>query len=211
MMLVNCMEMIFLDFCEELMTLQLKFRNDISKRLFSGSYKRDIDRKEKCVIVNGTEYPLLFDHMKVRDYEYNKESDRYEMIRNVKEEGSSISNEESSSEQFIHITDILNDFETYLKDSSHYVKNEALDIDDIIDGFAKVGIDTSDEMVKQYLLNYTCSLFCYGTKILENSDYDDKLREWCGDYKWKLIYRASEHKDKAKSFHKCCNMWKDQP
>ena len=198
----------FLDFCEELMTLQLKFRNDISKRLFSGSYKRDIDTKKKCVIVNGTEYPLLFDHMKVRDYEYNKESDRYEMIRNVKEEESSISNEESSSEQheqFIHITDILNDFETYLKDSSHYVKNEALDIDDIIDGFAKVGIDTSDEMVKQYLLNYTCSLFCYGTKVLENSDYDDKLREWCGDYKWKLIYRASEHKDKAKSFHKCCD------
>ena len=195
----------FLDFCEELMTLQLKFRNDISKRLFSGSYKRDIDTKKKCVIVNGTEYPLLFDHMKVRDYEYNKESDRYEMIRNVKEEESLISNKESSSEQFIHITDILNDFETYLKDSSNYVKNEALDIDDIIDGFAKVGIDTSDEMVKQYLLNYTCSLFCYGTKVLENSDYDDKLREWCGDFKWKLIYRASDHKYFVDSFHEYCD------
>ena len=55
------------------------------------------------------------------------------------------------------------------------------------------------------MVNYSNSLFCYGTKVLENSDYDDKLREWCGDCKWKLIYRASEHKDIVSSFHKCCN------
>ena len=35
--------------------------------------------------------------------------------------------------------------------------------------------------------------------------HDDKLREWCGDYKWKLIYRASEHEYTAKSFHECCD------
>ena len=41
---------------------------------------------------------------------------------------------------------------------------------------------------------------------LVNQQYDSYLREWIGnDYKWKLIYRASEHDYTAKSFHDCCN------
>ena len=42
------------------------------------------------------------------------------------------------------------------------------------------------------------------TQLL-SQQYDSKLREWCGDYQWKLIYRASEHDYKASSFHECCN------
>ena len=38
-----------------------------------------------------------------------------------------------------------------------------------------------------------------------NQQYDDKLREWAGDYQWKLLYRASEHGYTAKSFHECCD------
>ena len=38
-----------------------------------------------------------------------------------------------------------------------------------------------------------------------NQQYDNKLREWCGDYEWKLLYRASEHGYTASSFHECCN------
>ena len=38
-----------------------------------------------------------------------------------------------------------------------------------------------------------------------NQQYDDKLREWCGDYEWKLLYRASEHEYTARFFHKCCD------
>ena len=39
-----------------------------------------------------------------------------------------------------------------------------------------------------------------------SQQYDDKLREWCGSgYKWKLLYRASEHGYSAESFHKCCD------
>ena len=42
--------------------------------------------------------------------------------------------------------------------------------------------------------------------FLENSDYDDKMREWLGsDYDMKLLYRASEHGYTAKSFHKYCD------
>ena len=40
---------------------------------------------------------------------------------------------------------------------------------------------------------------------LVDKKYDAKLKEWAGDYKWRLIYRASEHGYTAKSFHECCD------
>ncbi len=41
---------------------------------------------------------------------------------------------------------------------------------------------------------------------LVDSQYDVKLREWLGnDYKWRLIYRASEHGYTSYSFHKYCD------
>ncbi len=43
-----------------------------------------------------------------------------------------------------------------------------------------------------------------GTQLV-NQQYDDILREWIGDYKWKLLYRASEHDYTAESFHKYCD------
>ena len=42
------------------------------------------------------------------------------------------------------------------------------------------------------------------TQIISHQ-YDNILREWVGDYKWKLLYRASEHGYTAESFHKCCD------
>ena len=41
--------------------------------------------------------------------------------------------------------------------------------------------------------------------VISEEKYDSYLREWVGDYKWKLLYRASEHGYTAKSFHECCN------
>ena len=40
---------------------------------------------------------------------------------------------------------------------------------------------------------------------LVNQQYDSYLREWTGDYKWRLIYRASEHEYTAESFHEYCD------
>ena len=53
-----------------------------------------------------------------------------------------------------------------------------------------------------YLKNPSESLT--NTQIV-NQQYDGKLREWCGDYEWKLLYRASEHEYTAKSFHEYCD------
>ena len=38
-----------------------------------------------------------------------------------------------------------------------------------------------------------------------SQQYDSYLKEWAGDYKWKLLYRASEHRYTAKSFHEYCD------
>ncbi len=58
------------------------------------------------------------------------------------------------------------------------------------------------KILKYYLKN--TSKLLVGTQIV-NEQYDDKLREWIGDYKWKLIYRTSEHGYKGESFHKYCD------
>ena len=200
----------------------------------------------RCLMVNGHEYKLMMNYMKLGDLQYNSEKDRDEIIRSIEDEyiystnnntesdeseesdesdeytesDEYIESDESENdfkeastksiidqyEQSIHITDILNDFENYLKAPSKYEKNDKLKIDDITNIFSVIGIDTSTDLVKNYLLNYTNSLFCYGTKVLENTEYDAKLREWLGnDYKWKLLYRASEHEYSAESFHDYCD------
>ncbi len=49
------------------------------------------------------------------------------------------------------------------------------------------------------------SEYLFNTQLV-NQRYDDKLQEWVGnDYKWKLIYRASEHDYTGKSFHEYCD------
>ncbi len=90
--------------------------------------------------------------------------------------------------------------------------------------------DISEEFLKQFddeqeLLNDLDAIHCDNTTIrvkisryylkkpsellpntyIVNQQYDSYLREWTGDYKWKLIYRASEHEYTAKSFHEYCD------
>ena len=90
--------------------------------------------------------------------------------------------------------------------------------------------DISEESLKQFddnaeLLNDLDAIRCHKSEIrakitrccfknhseflpdtqIVNQQYDDKLREWCGDCKWKLLYRSSEHGYSAKSFHQYCD------
>ncbi len=65
-----------------------------------------------------------------------------------------------------------------------------------------------DSFIRFKISNYCLknpSEFLPDTQIV-SQQYDDKLREWLGnDYKWRLIYRASEHGYTAKSFHDYCD------
>ena len=67
-----------------------------------------------------------------------------------------------------------------------------------------ISIDIKHSIVYNYILHYTSPL-CFGSQILDNTEYGEYIKEWCGDYKWKLLYRASEHKYTSKSFHKYCD------
>ncbi len=91
--------------------------------------------------------------------------------------------------------------------------------------------DISEESLRQFaddneLLNDLNTIHCKDTSIrlktsryylknrsrmlpdtqLVDIQYDVKFLEWLGnDYKWRLIYRASEHGYTAKSFHEYCD------
>ena len=65
-------------------------------------------------------------------------------------------------------------------------------------------IDMNNKDVRSFF-NPLYSPFLRNT-ILFGQEYDSYLREWLGnDYKWKLLYRASEHGYTAKSFHEYCD------
>ena len=179
--------------CHELMERKVSFGGDVLNSLVANT-KYGNKWKNRSLIVKKNRYEFVFDYIKLKSIlnymECNNECNRYEIIKKVSRPLTK---------------EVLNDFENYLRNPSTYAKNAELTVDNIFNVLYEIGVDTCDEEVKNYLLNYTPSLFCYGTKILENHDYDDKLREWLGiDHKWKLLYRASEHDYTAKSFDKYC-------
>ena len=184
----------FDEFCRELMEMRIPFKMDIMNRICNGFNEYGVGWKNRCLNVNNNTSRIFFNRMKelkLGQLTYNNEHNRIELLIN--------SFTPSAAE-------VLNDFEYYLKAPSTYTKNDNLKIDDIISLFYEIGIDISTELVENYLLNYTCSFFFYGSKVLENSNYDSILRRWLGNhYKWKLIYRASEHGYTAVSFHECCD------
>ncbi len=57
--------------------------------------------------------------------------------------------------------------------------------------------------ISQYYLKNPSELLV-NTQLV-NQQYDGKLREWIGDYKWKLLYRASEYDYTTSSFHEYCD------
>ena len=69
-------------------------------------------------------------------------------------------------------------------------------------------IQCDDSVIRLKISRYYLknpSEFLPNTQLV-NQQYDVKLREWLGsDYKWRLLYRASEHGYTAKSFHEHCD------
>ena len=64
--------------------------------------------------------------------------------------------------------------------------------------------DTSIRLkISRYYFKNPSELFP-NTQIV-NQQYDSILREWVGDYKWRLLYRSSEHGYSGESFHECCD------
>ena len=91
------------------------------------------------------------------------------------------------------------------KDISEESLNQFDDNVELLNDLDAIHCDDSDIRLKisRYYLKNPSELLV-DTQLVDKK-YDAKLKEWAGDYKWRLIYRASEHEYTAKSFHKCCN------
>ena len=89
------------------------------------------------------------------------------------------------------------------------ISDESLkQVDDDIDLLNDlIDIKSNESTIRLKICKYyikTPSVLLTNTNIV-NQKYDSYLREWLGDYKWKLIYRASEHEYTASSFHEYCD------
>ena len=91
------------------------------------------------------------------------------------------------------------------KDISEESLKQIDDDTELLNDLDAIHCDDSNIRLKisNYYLKNTSELLP-DTQIV-NQQYDAILREWVGNYKWRLLYRASEHEYSAKSFHECCN------
>ena len=181
----------FDEFCVELIEMRVSFRMDIMNRLYNGFNEYSIRWKNRCVMVNGNEYRLMFDCMKSRlvEFKNNNESDRIEIIKNIVKEISlssyddehySVDDDDSDNYEYniqsFKIMNLLNDFENYLKKPSQYIRNESINFRVINKLFESISIDIKHSIVYNYVLYYTSSL-CFGSQIMDNTEYDEYIKE----------------------------------
>ena len=91
------------------------------------------------------------------------------------------------------------------KDISEESLTQFEDDVELLNDFDAIHYEDSDIRVKisQLCLKNPSELLS-DTQLVKRQ-YDTILREWFGDYKWKLLYRSSEHDYTGKSFHKYCD------
>ena len=77
--------------------------------------------------------------------------------------------------------------------------------DELMNEMTMIGIKLNERERKEIRGCFYQPLFVNLSKIIDNNEYDKCLQIWVGDYKWKMIYRASEHGYTAESFHKYCD------
>ena len=177
------------EFCRELMEMNIRFKMDIMNRLYNGSNEYGVGWKNRSVVMNGNEYKMIFEYMKLRlsDMKYNDKDERLDFVFD-------------------------NKYEPIIQSFIKFIENEYSDYNTLIENldrrrvneFVNEGLmDMNNEDVQSFF-NPLYSPFLRNT-ILFGNEYDDKLREWVGDYKWRLLYRASEHGYTVKSFHEYCD------
>ena len=176
----------FDEFCVELKEMNIPFRMDIINKLCNDSNEYGIGWKNRCVVVNGNEYKMILNYMKLGEFQYNEETERIECVIDSKYES------------------IIQSFSTYLQDKS---KGEELrfEIDHkLLNSFLDAySLDMNNKDVQDFF--YPIYSPFLKESIISEEKYDSYLKEWVGDYKWRLLYRASEHGYRAESFHDYCD------
>ena len=178
----------FEEFCSELMELRISFRMDVMNRLYNGSNEFGVGWKNRCLIVNRNEYKLVFDYVKLKlsSIQLNDSSDRIESIIDD------------------HYEPIIQSFSNYLHDNSLAPELHSTINRKLLNSFlSDYPLDVTNRKVQSFF--YPIYSPFLKESIITEQQYDSYLKEWVGDYKWKLIYRASEHNYTSSSFHRCCD------
>ncbi len=132
----------------------------------------------------------LFDNECLKNIQYYKENNTFFINLNMK---------------------YLDVIEDYLKNGK-MINREMIETysdygnaDELMNEMKMIGIELSNDNIK-VIRGCFRSKFLKESTIIEDTQYDDVLKEWLGsDHKWKLIYRASKHGYTAESFHNRCN------
>ena len=177
----------FEEFCRELMEMRIPFRMDIMNRLYNGFNECGVGWKNRCVVVNGNDYKMMFDCIKwkLSELRYNEERERIECMI------------DGQYENFV------DEFSKYMQDCT-YNASHSLQVSLVMSFLKQYPMDMSNMGVYAFF-------FPSHSTVLPESDilgqqYDSYLREWLGNSEgWKLIYRASEHGYSASSFHDYCD------
>ncbi len=77
--------------------------------------------------------------------------------------------------------------------------------DELMNEMEMIGIKLDDYQKEEIISCFYNPLIMTSSNILDNIIYEKFLQKWTGNYNWKLIYRASEHRYTAESFHECCD------
>ena len=180
----------FDEFCRELIEMRIPFRMDIMNRLYNDFNEYGVGWKKRCLMVNGTEYRMkkyVKKEWRLNELQYMNEIERiYCEIDNRYES-------------------IISSFSNFLQDKNN---------DDEIR--CKIDRKLLNSFLNEYTLNMSnrdVKLFLYPIyssflkeSIINKKQYDRYLKEWLGnEYKWKLLYRASEHDYTGESFHEYCD------
>ena len=104
--------------------MNIPFKMDIMNRLLDGNEYGN-RWKSRFLIVNGNEYQMIFDYMKLSDRKYNNERGRFEINRT----------------SIVPLTkEILNDFESFLETPSTYEKQKGFFYKNIFALFNHIGM-----------------------------------------------------------------------
>ena len=222
------------EFCRELMEMNIPFKMDIMNRIYNGSNEYGVGWKNRSVVVNRNEVQNTDKQVEVHSCSLMKILNKLFRIfkkRNEKKNTNTvvIVNEYKLISKYMNtklrLSDIKyndkderlgfvfdNKYEPIIQSFSKFIENEYSDYNTLIENldrrrvneFVNEGLmDMNNEDVHRFFFPLY-SPFLRNT-VLFGQEYDSYLREWVGDYKWKLLYRASEHEYTSKSFHECCD------
>ena len=180
----------FDEFCRELIEMRIPFRMDIMNRLYNDFNEYGVGWKKRCLMVNGTEYRMkkyVKKEWRLNELQYMNEIERIDC-------------------------EIDNRYESIIRSFSNFLQDKS-NADEIC---CKIDRKLLNSFLNEYTLNMSnrdVKLFLYPIyssflkeSIINKKQYDRYLKDWLGnEYKWKLLYRASEHDYTGESFHEYCD------